>query len=58
MIAKQHSGFRYNKKASDNLLFFTHKISDTLNEGKKLLESSLTYLKLSIRSGIMVLSTN
>ena len=42
MIAKQQSGFRYNKGASDNLLFFTQKISEALNKGKKLLESSLT----------------
>ena len=35
IIVKQQSGFRNNKGAADNLVFFTQKISETLNKGKK-----------------------
>ena len=34
-FAKQQSGFRKKKGAADNLIFFTQKISETLNKGKK-----------------------
>ena len=34
-ISKQQSGFRSNKGAGDNLLFFTQKISESINIGKK-----------------------
>ena len=34
-ISKQQSGFRSNKGAGDNLLFFTQKISESINKGKK-----------------------
>ncbi len=35
LISKQQSGFRSNKGAGDNLLFFTQKISESINKGKK-----------------------
>jgi len=35
IIAKQQSGFRNNKGAADNLVFFTQKISETSNREKK-----------------------
>ena len=35
LLVKQQSGFRNKKGASDNLIFFTQKISETLNKGKK-----------------------
>lgn len=35
VLAKQQSGFRNNKGSSDNLVFFTQKISETLNKKKK-----------------------
>ncbi len=35
LIAKQQSGFRNKKGAADNLIFFTQKISETLNKKKK-----------------------
>ena len=35
ILVKQQSGFRNNKGTADNLLFFTQKISETLNKGKK-----------------------
>ena len=35
VFAKQQSGFRDNRGASDNLLFFTQKISETIEKGKK-----------------------
>ena len=35
IFAKQQSGFRDNRGASDNLLFFTQKISETIEKGKK-----------------------
>ena len=35
MIVNQQTGFRNNKGASDNLLFFTQKVSEALNKGKK-----------------------
>jgi len=33
-ISKQQSGFRSNKGAGENLLFFTQKISESINKGK------------------------
>ncbi len=35
MIVKQQSGFRNGKGAADNLIFFTKKISESLNKGKR-----------------------
>jgi len=35
LISKQQSGFRNKKGAADNLIFFTQKISETLNKKKK-----------------------
>ena len=35
IIVKQQSGFRNEKGAADNLVFFTQKISETINRGKK-----------------------
>ena len=35
LLVKQQSGFRNKKGAADNLIFFTQKISETLNKGKK-----------------------
>ena len=35
LIVKQQSGFRNGKGAEDNLIFFTQKISESLNKGKK-----------------------
>ncbi len=35
IIVPQQSGFRNNKGAADNLVFFTQKISKTLNKDKK-----------------------
>ena len=35
-IAKQQSGFRNKKETDDNLIFFTQKISETLNKKKGL----------------------
>ena len=35
ILVKQQSGFRNNKGASDNLLFFTQKISETIQKNKK-----------------------
>jgi len=37
VIVKQQSGFRNEKGAADNLVFFTQKISETINRGKKAL---------------------
>ena len=35
ILFKQQSGFRKNKGASDNLTFFTQKLSENINRGKK-----------------------
>ena len=35
VLVKQQAGFRNNKGASDNLTFFTQKLSETINRGKK-----------------------
>jgi len=35
ILVKQQSGFRHNKGASDNLTFFTQKLSENINRGKK-----------------------
>ena len=43
ILVKQQSGFRNNKGASDNLLFFTQKISETIQKNKKLVPSFLIY---------------
>ena len=37
VLVKQQAGFRNNKGASDNLTFFTQKLSETINRGKKAL---------------------
>ncbi len=35
VLVKQQAGFRNNRGASDNLTFFTQKLSETINRGKK-----------------------
>ena len=35
ILAKQQSGFRNDRSTSDNLLFFTQKVSESINKSKK-----------------------
>ena len=53
LIAIQQSGFRENRATADNLLFFTQKISESLNINKVRVVFSLTSPKPLIRYGMM-----
>ena len=57
-VYKIQSGFRNKKGAGDKLAFFTQKISETLNKGKKACGIFFDISKASIKFGIWVLYTS
>jgi len=58
ILVKQQSGFRNNKGASDNLTFFTQKLSENINRGKKAVGIFFDISKAFDKVGTMGSSTN
>ena len=52
LLVKQQSGFRNKRGTSDNLFFFTQKISESLSKGKKVFWIFLISQRLLIRYGM------
>ena len=54
-LAKHQSGFRTGRRTSDNLVFFSQKVSEAFNRGKKYCLFTLTSRRRSMQSGTMAL---
>ena len=53
LLTNNQSGFRKNRKTSDNLFYLTQKVAESFNRGKRLVVCFSTYRKHSTKYGTM-----